>query len=90
MLWLAFASGVASLIYEIAWFQSLDLVIGSSAVSLAVLLATFMGGNCLGSLLGARLRLHGLRIYAALEIGIGALGLLRHGADGAARGRDAR
>src|SRR5262249_11753583 len=43
-------SGCAALIYEIVWLQLLQLVIGSSAVSIAVLLGTFMGGMCLGSL----------------------------------------
>jgi hypothetical protein len=38
-----------ALIYEIVWFQLLQLVIGSSVVSLGVLLGTFMGGMCLGS-----------------------------------------
>ena len=42
-------SGCSALIYEIVWYQLLQLVIGSSAVSLGVLLATFMGGLCLGS-----------------------------------------
>ena len=42
-------SGCAALIYEIVWFQLLQLVIGSSAVSLAVLLGVYMGGMCLGS-----------------------------------------
>jgi spermidine synthase len=74
-------SGCAALIYEIVWFQLLELVIGSSAVSIGVLLGTFMGGMCLGSLLLPRLvsrRHHPLRVYAALEAGIGvsALGLL--------------
>src|SRR5271167_1743021 len=72
-------SGVAALIYEIVWFQLLELVIGSSAVSLAVLLATFMGGTCLGSLMFPRLvsaRRNPLRVYGAIEIGIGILGIL--------------
>ncbi len=42
-------SGCAALIYEIVWFQLLQLVIGSSAVSLGLLLAAYMGGLCLGS-----------------------------------------
>jgi spermidine synthase len=69
---LAFGSGVAALIYEIVWFQLLELIIGSSAVSLAVLLATFMGGTCLGSLILPRLvdRYHPLRVYAVVELGI--------------------
>jgi spermidine synthase len=78
LLALSAGSGVAALIYEIVWFQFLELVIGSSAVSLGVLLATFMGGTCLGSLLFPRVvsvRLNPLRVYAAIEIGIGAFGL---------------
>ncbi|HEY4100051.1 MAG TPA: hypothetical protein VGM20_04145 [Gemmatimonadales bacterium] len=72
-------SGCAALIYEIVWFQLVELVIGSSAVSLGVLLGTFMGGMCLGSLLLPRFispREHPLRVYAFLEAGIGLLGLL--------------
>ena len=44
-------SGCAALIYEVVWFQLLGLVIGASSVSLGILLGTFMGGMCLGSLL---------------------------------------
>jgi spermidine synthase len=72
-------SGCAALIYEIVWFQLLQLIIGSSAVSLGVLLGTFMGGMCLGSLSLWRVvspRQHPLRVYALLELGIGALGIL--------------
>ena len=42
-------SGSAALIYEIVWFQMLSLIIGSSAISLGVVLATFMGGMCIGN-----------------------------------------
>ena len=79
MLLLFVGSGCAALIYEIVWFQLLQLVIGSSAVSMGVLLGTFMGGMCLGSLLLPRwieARHHPLRVYAFLEIGIAAVGLL--------------
>ncbi|MEI6800728.1 MAG: hypothetical protein WCO04_16155 [Pseudomonadota bacterium] len=72
-------SGCAALIYEVVWFQLLQLTIGSSAVSLSVLLGTFMGGMCLGSLLLPRLvspRRHPLAVYAWLEFGIAASGLL--------------
>jgi spermidine synthase len=79
LLLLLFAcSGCAALIYEIIWFQMLELVIGASGVSLGVLLGTFMGGMFLGSLALPRLvtaTRHPLRVYAALEAGIGALGL---------------
>lgn len=79
LLLLLFAgSGCAALIYEIVWFQLLQLVIGSSAVSLGVLLGTYMGGMCLGSLLLPRvvsMRRSPLRVYALLELGIGAIGI---------------
>ncbi len=79
LLLLFVGSGAAALIYEIVWFQLLQLVIGSSSVSLGVLLGTFMGGMCLGSLLLPRLvspRHHPLKVYAFLELGIGAIGIL--------------
>jgi spermidine synthase len=79
LLLLFVGSGCAALIYEIVWFQLIELVIGSSAVSLGVLLGTFMGGMCLGSLLLPKYvstDQHPLRVYAMLEGGIGVLGLV--------------
>jgi spermidine synthase len=79
LLILFFGSGCAALIYEIVWLQLLQLIIGSTAKSMGVLLGTYMAGLCIGSLLLPRLiskRAHPLRVYAALEIGIGAMGLL--------------
>lgn len=79
MLLLFVGSGCAALIYEVVWFQLLQLVIGSSAVSMGVLLGTFMGGMCLGSYLLPRYidtANHPLRVYAFLELGIGLMGLL--------------
>jgi spermidine synthase len=73
------ASGCAALIYEIVWFQLLQLVIGSSAVSLGLLLAAYMGGLCLGSAAFARVvsaRHHPMRVYALLELGIAAFGII--------------
>ena len=72
-------SGCSALIYEIVWLQSLQLVIGSSAISLGILLGTYMGGLCLGSLATPRLipeKLQPLRAYALLELGIGFAGLV--------------
>lgn len=72
------ASGCSALIYEIVWFQLLQLVIGSSAVSISVLLGSFMGGMCIGSLLLPRLVATGrnpLRVYALLECLLGVIGL---------------
>jgi spermidine synthase len=71
-------SGCAALVYEVVWFQMLQLVIGSTGVSLGVLLGAFMGGMCIGSLLLPRFvpsDRHPLRVYATLELMIGALAL---------------
>ena len=73
-------SGCSALIYEIVWYQLLQLVIGSTAISLGVLLATFMGGLCLGSLALPRIlsvqKEHPLRLYAKVELGIAGCGIL--------------
>src|SRR5215475_12430784 len=79
ILLLFMGSGCAALIYEIVWFQILQLVVGASAVSLAVLLGTFMGGMFAGSILLPRYVSpveHPLRVYAKLEGMIGAAGAL--------------
>ena len=74
---LFFASGAAALVYEVAWFHLLRLSIGSSAISVAFLLGSFMGGMSLGSWLlprCSRASWPPLLVYAALELGIGAFG----------------
>src|SRR5579862_6025936 len=79
LLSLAAGSGCAALIYEVVWLQLLQLVIGSSAISLGLLLAAYMGGLCLGSAALPRLvsaRQNPLRVYAYLELGIGAFAIL--------------
>ena len=79
LLLLFVGSGCAALIYEIVWFQMLELFVGSSSVSIGVLLGTFMGGMCLGSFLLPRYispTHHPLKVYALLEISIGIIGLL--------------
>lgn len=71
LLGLFVGSGCAALIYEIVWLHQLGLVLGASAVSLAILLTSFMGGMCLGSLAYAwfvSARRHPLLVYAALEM----------------------
>src|SRR3974390_1208303 len=79
LLLLFVGSGCSALIYEIVWFQLLQLVIGSSALSLGVLLGTFMGGMCLGSYFMPRIlstQAHPLRLYGLLELSIGTIGVL--------------
>jgi spermidine synthase len=72
-------SGCAALIYETVWFHLVQLVVGASSISVAVLLCSFMGGMALGSAWLPRLvpaTAHPLRVVAALEAGIGVLGIL--------------
>lgn len=79
MLALFAASGCAALIYQVVWFERLSLAIGSSALSLGVLLATFMGGLCLGSVLASRAGAGGhapLARYALIEAAIAVLGIV--------------
>ena len=72
------ASGCAALIYQVVWLERLALAIGSSAPSLGVVLATFMGGLGLGSLLASRTAspFSPLRRYALIELALGVLGLV--------------
>jgi len=71
-------SGCAALIYQVVWFQLLSFAIGASALSLGVLLPTYLGGLCIGSLLlpcYVSRKAHPLRVFGALELAIGALGV---------------
>src|ERR1700683_3389110 len=74
------ASGCSALIYEIVWYQLLQFVIGSTALSLGVLLATVIGRLCIGSVLLPRIfpqgSRHPLRLYAFLELGIAVCGIV--------------
>lgn len=67
-------SGFCALLYELVWFQLVEYVIGSSAISLGIILVTYMGGLCLGSILlpyCVTQKSNSLRLYAWLEFGIG-------------------
>ncbi len=46
-----FLSGFAAMVYEIAWIRLLSLVLGSSTYSFSLMLAAFISGLTLGSLL---------------------------------------
>lgn len=67
---LFYLSGAAGLIYEVIWMRSMRLVLGSSVEAASTVLAAFLGGLGLGSLLGARLSRLGnpLRRYAVAEL----------------------
>lgn len=71
-------TGCSGLIYEIVWFQLLQLVIGSTAISLGVVLTAFMGGLAIGSVVLPRLRwaeTNPLRTYAIVELGVALCGI---------------
>lgn len=76
--WLFLASGFSSLIYQVVWTRQLVLVFGSTTFATATVLAVFMGGLALGSLVAGRLTdeiKRPLIVYGVLEglIGLWAL-----------------
>jgi spermidine synthase len=80
---IAFAlSGASALTYEVVWTRAFSLVIGSSTYAMSTVLAAFMAGLSLGSLLGGYLAdkkkdaLFCPTCFAFLEIATGFLGLL--------------
>jgi len=78
LLVLFFASGCAALIYETVWFYLVQLVVGASSLSVAVLLCAFMGGMALGSWLLPKLTpngTHPFKVVAVLEAGIAFFGI---------------
>jgi spermidine synthase len=69
-----FLSGAAGLLYQVLWLRSLTFVFGHTLLAITMILAAFMAGLALGSLLFARLsaRLRNLiGAYGFIEIAIG-------------------
>jgi len=72
-------SGFAGLAYELVWVKTLSLIFGVSSPAITTVLASFMGGLALGSLIfghRADRSRSPLRLYAVLEVGIGVSALL--------------
>ena len=70
----AFASGAAGLVYEVVWAKLLTLVLGHTIYAVSAVLSAFMAGLAAGSWGAGRYvdkRGDPLRLYAALEAGIG-------------------
>ncbi len=69
-----FVSGLTAMLYQVAWVRLLSLVLGSSTYSFALMVAAFISGIALGSLLVARF-MERVRSAAALfglcQTGIG-------------------
>ena len=70
---LLFGSGLCALIYQTTWLREFRLIFGASTAASAAVLAIFMGGLGLGSMvLGKRSdhRANALNFYATLELAI--------------------
>lgn len=71
---LFFLSGISGLMYEVVWLRMLTRILGSTTYAVSTVLAAFMAGLALGSVLVGRFvdRVNRpLRLYALLELGIG-------------------
>ncbi len=72
-----FFSGAAALVYQVVWVRQLTTVLGTTLEAVSTVLGVFMLGLGLGGAIASRNidRMHRSilpRVYAALEIGIGA------------------
>jgi spermidine synthase len=75
---LLFVSGVSALIYQVLWLRLLSLTFGVTTHAASTVLASFMGGLAVGSVVAGRLadRLRRpLRLFGAVELLIGACAL---------------
>ena len=66
-----FSSGLSSLVYQISWVRILSLSIGSSAVSIAIILAVFFSGLAIGSIYAQTLlkkRRNALKLFIWVEL----------------------
>jgi predicted membrane-bound spermidine synthase len=73
-----FLSGLASLIYQVAWQRPLTVHYGVGTVSITIIVSIYMLGLGLGSLLGGALAervRRKLRVYRAVELALAAFGL---------------
>lgn len=79
---LFFFSGAAGLIYEIAWERLLELYFGVTMTAITLIVASYMCGLGLGSLLGgyiAQKLKRPVLVYGLIEAGIGIFGLFSPG-----------
>jgi spermidine synthase len=75
---LVLASGAAALVYQSTWIRQLSLILGSTNYAVGTVLAAFMAGLGTGAfVIGRRAdrARRPLALYAALELGIGIVGL---------------
>ncbi len=73
-----YLSGISGLMYQVLWLRLLAVVFGVTAYAASTVLASFMGGLAIGSLVAGRLAdrvRHPLRWFAVTELAIGASAL---------------
>jgi spermidine synthase len=78
LLGLFFVSGTVALVYQSLWMRQLSLILGSTTYAVGTVLAAFMAGLGVGAdVMGRRAdrTRDVLRLYAALELAIGLVGL---------------
>ncbi len=68
-------SGLAALVYEVAWTRSLALVLGSSVYAFTIMLTTFLVGLALGAGIGAKMADRVRRPLLALAVVEAAVGV---------------
>jgi spermidine synthase len=72
-------SGFTALVYEIIWTRLLGFAFGTTTEAIGTVLAVFFGGMAIGNWLAARCSSRisrPLRVYALLELGVGAFALV--------------
>ena len=72
-------SGCTSLIFEVVWFQWLELVFGSTTLAISTILVAYMLGLGVGALFAGRISCYlknGVRTYGIIEISIGLYALV--------------
>lgn len=72
-------SGCTSLIFEVIWFQLLELIFGSTTLAISTILVAYMLGLGVGALFAGRISsnlMNGVRTYGFIEITIGLYALV--------------
>lgn len=75
-----FISGIASLIYEGLWAKELSLVFGSTNHAMSTVLATFLSGLAIGSILGGIFakKYDNIKLFGFIQLGIGLSAIAVH------------
>ncbi|MDO8681114.1 MAG: fused MFS/spermidine synthase [Acidobacteriota bacterium] len=76
---LFFFSGIAGLIYQVLWLRRLSVIFGVTVYAASTVLAAFMAGLAIGSLLAGRVlrrRIPALQAFGIAEILVGVTGLV--------------